>query len=104
MWYCLIIILCSTEKQYFEILVYHENLVTISFIIIILSIIFGLVEKLNKILPKTLKVYCDSHVRGGKWSSLEPHSLSIALLDWTIKQKRQNRNMGYVCIFALNFQ
>ena len=27
--------------------------------------------------------------------------LSIALLDWTIKQKRQNRNMGYVCVFAL---
>ena len=40
-------------------------------------------------------------VRGGKWSPLETHSLSIALLDWTIKQKRQNRNMGYVCIFAL---
>ena len=35
---------------------------------------------------------------------LEPHSLSIALLDWTIKQKRQNRNMGNVCVFALNFQ
>ena len=31
---------------------------------------------------------------------LEPHSLSIALLDWTIKQKRQNRNMGNVCEFA----
>ena len=27
--------------------------------------------------------------------------LSIALLDWTIKQKRQNGNMGYVCVFAL---
>ena len=27
--------------------------------------------------------------------------LSIPLLDWTIKQKRQNRNTGYVCIFAL---
>ena len=24
-------------------------------------------------------------------------SLFINLLDWTIKQKRQNRNMGYVC-------
>ena len=35
-------------------------------------------------------------VTGGKWSSLEPHSLLIALLDWTIKQKRQIRNMGYV--------
>ena len=34
---------------------------------------------------------------------LEPHSLSIALLDWTIKQKRRNRNMGNVCVFALNF-
>ena len=34
---------------------------------------------------------------------LEPQSLSIALLDWTIKQKRQNRNMGNVCVFALNF-
>ena len=34
---------------------------------------------------------------------LEPHSLSIALLDWTINQKRQNRNMGNVCVFALNF-
>ena len=33
-------------------------------------------------------------VRGGKWSLLEPHSLSIGLLDWTIKQKRQNRNNG----------
>ena len=29
---------------------------------------------------------------------------AIALLDWTIKQKRQNRNMGNVCVFALNFQ
>ena len=28
--------------------------------------------------------------------------LSIALLDWTIKQKRQNRNIGYVCVFALS--
>ena len=28
--------------------------------------------------------------------SSEPHSLLIALLDWTIKQKRQIRNMGYV--------
>ena len=27
--------------------------------------------------------------------------LSIALLDWTIKKKRQNRNMRYVCVFAL---
>ena len=27
--------------------------------------------------------------------------LSIALLDWAIKQKRQNRNMGYVSVFAL---
>ena len=35
---------------------------------------------------------------------LEPHFLSIALLDWTIKQKRQNRNMGNVCVLALNFQ
>ena len=26
--------------------------------------------------------------------------LSIAQLDWAIKQKRQNRNMGYVCVFA----
>ena len=33
---------------------------------------------------------------------IEPHFLSIALLDWTIKQKRQNRNMGYVCVFALS--
>ena len=34
-----------------------------------------------------------------KWSPLQPHSLSIALLDWTIKQKRQNRNMGYaICV------
>ena len=40
-------------------------------------------------------------VRGGKWSAIEPHFLSIALLD-TIKQKRQNRNMGYVCVFALS--
>ena len=36
-------------------------------------------------------------VRGGKWSSIVPHFLSIALLDWTIKQKRQNRNMG-ICV------
>ena len=41
-------------------------------------------------------------VRGGKWSSIELHFLSIALLDWTIKQKRQNRNMGYVCVFVLS--
>ena len=41
-------------------------------------------------------------VRGGKWSSIEPHFFSIALLDWTIKQKRKNRNMGYVCVFALS--
>ena len=50
-------------------------------------LLIGLAEKLNEILPKTLKVYCDAIVRGGKWSLLEPHSLSIALLDWTIKQK-----------------
>ena len=60
---------------------------------------FGLAEKLNKILPKTLEVYCDSHC---KRSSTETHFLSIALLDWTIKQKRQNRDMGYVCVFALS--
>ena len=46
-WYCLIIILCSTEKQYFEILVYHENLVTIYFIFIILSIELFLVWQRN---------------------------------------------------------
>ena len=33
-------------------------------------------------------------VKGGKWSSIEPHFLSIALLDWTIKQKRQNRSIA----------
>ena len=43
-----------------------------------------------------MKYIVTAIVKGGKWSSLEPHSLSIALLDWTIKQKRQNRNMGYV--------
>ena len=53
---------------------------------------------------KPLKYYVTAIVRGGKWSILEPHSLSVALLDWTIKLKRQNRNMGYVCVFALNFQ
>ena len=26
-------------------------------------------------------IYCDSHVKGGKWSSLEPHSLLIARLE-----------------------
>ena len=36
--------------------------------------------------------------------ALEPHSLSIALLDWTIKQKRQNGNMGYVCVFAITLK
>ena len=30
-------------------------------------------------------------------------SLFINLLDWTIKQKRQNRNMGYVCVFCSKF-
>ena len=34
--------------------------------------------------------------------NIELHFLSIALLDWTIKQKRQNRNVGYVCVFALS--
>ena len=66
---------------------------TISFI---LSIEFVLVWQ-NEILPRPLKYnIVTAIVKGGKWSSLEPHSLSIALLDWTIKQKRQNRNMGYV--------
>ena len=49
-----------------------------------------------------MKYIVTAIVRGGKWSSLEPHSLLIALLDWTIKQKRQIRNMGYVCVFALS--
>ena len=54
-------------------------------------------------IAKTLEIYIvTAIVNGGKWSSLEPHSLPIALLNWTIKQNRQNRNMGYViCIFAL---
>ena len=43
-------------------------------------------------------------VRGGKLLSIEPHFLSITLLDWTIKQKRQNRIMGYVCVFALSIK
>ena len=46
-WRKLIIILCSTEKQYFEILVYHENLMTISFTFIILSIELFLVWQRN---------------------------------------------------------
>ena len=68
-WYCLIIILCSTLKQYFENLVYHENFVTISFI---LSIEFLFVwQRKNEILPKTLEVYCDSHCQGGNsWGGL----------------------------------
>ena len=45
---------------------------------------------------RPLKYIVTAIVKGGKWSSLEPHSLLIALLDWTIKQKRQIRNMGYV--------
>ena len=54
-------------------------------------------EKLNEILPRPLKYNIVTPiVKGGKWSTLEPHSSLIALLDWTIKQKRQNRNMGYV--------
>ena len=58
-------------------------------------------EKLNEILPRPLKYIVTAIVKGGKWSSLEPHSLSIALLDWTIKKKMQNRNMGYAYVFAL---
>ena len=34
---------------------------------------------------------------------LEPHSLSIALLDWTIKQKRQIEIWEMCALFALNF-
>ena len=63
-----------------------------------------MVWQLNEILPKGLKVNLTAIVRGGKLLLLEPHSLSIAQLDWTIKQKRQNTNMGNVCVFALNFQ
>ena len=40
-------------------------------------------------------------VRGGKRSSLEPHFLSIALLDWTITRKAKQK-YGYVCVL-LNF-
>ena len=54
--------------------------------------------------PLKYNIIVTAIVRGGKWISLELHSLSIALLDWTIKLKRKNRNMGYVCVFALNFQ
>ena len=35
---------------------------------------------------RPLKYIVTAIVRGGKWSLLEPHSLSIALLDWTIKK------------------
>ena len=74
---------------------------TISFILSI-EFFFGLAEKLNEILPRPLKYIVTPIVKGGKWSSLEPHSLLIALLDWTIRQKRQNRNMGYVmCAYLL---
>ena len=30
-------------------------------------------------------------------------SLFINLLDWSIKQKRQNRNMGNVCVICSKF-
>ena len=36
---------------------------------------------------KTLEVDCDSKGRPGKWSPLDPHSLNIALLDWTINRE-----------------
>ena len=37
---------------------------------------------------KTLEVIVTSRIRAGKTLSIEPHSLSIALPDWTIKQER----------------
>ena len=58
---------------------YHIN-----FLSFYLLIIFGLAEKLKQ-KEENLMISCP---RACKWSSLEPHSLSIALLDWTIKQKR----------------
>ena len=49
---------------------------------------------------KPLKYIVTAIVRGGKWSLLEPHSLLIALLDWTIKQKRQNEKWE-MCAYLL---
>ena len=53
--------LVQYNKQYFEILVYHENLVLLFLSFCLLS----LAEKLNEILPKTLKVCLTAIVRGG---------------------------------------
>ena len=33
---------------------------------------------------------------------IEPHFLSIALLDWTINRKGKIEIVGYVCVFALS--
>ena len=53
---------------------------TISFILSLSSFWFGRETERN--IAKTLEVYIvTAIVKGGKWSSLEPHSLPIAL--WT---------------------
>ena len=40
---------------------------------------------------RPLKYIVTAIVRGDKWSLLEPHSLSIALLDWTTDN---NKTLG----------
>ena len=47
------------------------------------------------VMPKTLKVDCDSQGKTDKWLSLEPHS--IALLKWTIKQRSGFVNTPGLC-------
>ena len=70
----------KAQKLYFEISDLSENLVTISFILSLSSFWFG--RETDRNIAKTLEVYIvTAIVKGGKWSSLEPHSLPIAL--WT---------------------
>ena len=80
---------------------YTKAVVTISFILSV-EFIFVWQRNLTKYCQRPLKYIVTAIVRCGKWSSIKPHFLSITLLDWTIKQKKQIRNMGYVCVFALS--
>ena len=52
-------------------------------------------------MPKTLEVDCDSHC---KWSSLEPRSLPIALLDWTIRQKGARGSAGTFSFYDIKME
>ena len=75
-----------TDNGQNDLLISQYNMkVAISFIIPLNYFLFAEKLMMSHVMPKTLEVDCDSQ---DKSSSLEPQSLSIALLDWTIKQER----------------